>query len=167
MPSEKKRNPQLGPLTEGWNIEFMSIHGYLLECQGFLHFNWDKKKNKKLKREIFDAYPIYLKHTLFHNDDENMIKVRKLEVSQRFFVYEKFRERGNKLFNQGEYEDSVLLYERALSIFKWLELKPDFDKDSDEEIGKKKFNKNSNGLSNGKSNGEKNLVAANDGDQLR
>lgn len=45
----------------------------------------------KDRRKVFDTYPIYLKHTLFQ-DEENTKKMRLLEVAQRFFVYDKFRE---------------------------------------------------------------------------
>lgn len=75
-------------------------------------------------REKFDGHPIYLQHTVFH-DDEKMTKIRSLEVSHRFFIYDKFREQGNKCYNKGEYEDALKLYERALSCYKWLEkIKP-------------------------------------------
>lgn len=57
------------------------------------------------------------------HDDEDMKKVRKLEVASRFFVYDKFRERGNKEFYKGEYDTAVAYYERALSCFRWLEYK--------------------------------------------
>jgi len=54
------------------------------------------------ERKIFDSYPIYLKHTIVH-DEENMKKVRTLEVAKRFFIYDKFREKGNKEFYKGNY----------------------------------------------------------------
>ena len=79
-------------------------------------------------RTQFNQYPIYLKHTLFHNE-ENMVKVRRMEISQRFFVYEQFREKGNKLFNKELYEDAIQCYELAASVFKWLEL---IDEDEEE-----------------------------------
>ena len=133
MPSEKKKNPPLAHLKEGWNAQFISPYSYLLDYKGFLNFSWDMPKKKlREKRKIFDTYPIYLQHTLFHNEDETMMKVRKLEVSSRFFAYEKFRERGNKCLYKQEFEDALIYYERALSCFKWLELKPE-DSDDDEE----------------------------------
>jgi hypothetical protein len=38
-------------------------------------------------------------------------------------AYEELRERGNKEYNQGKYSSSLEYYERALSLFKWLEHK--------------------------------------------
>lgn len=35
--------------------------------------------------------------------------------------YEKLREKGNKYFNKGKYAEALDYYERALSLFKWLE----------------------------------------------
>jgi len=46
-----------------------------------------------------------------------------LEVAHRFFIYDKFREKANKNYNKGKYEDAIGLYEHALSCFKWLEFK--------------------------------------------
>jgi hypothetical protein len=37
------------------------------------------------------------------HDEENMKKVRKLEVAQRFFIYDKFREKGNKEYYKGNF----------------------------------------------------------------
>ena len=66
--------------------------------------------------------------------DENMKKVRELEVAQRFFVYDKLREKGNKEFNRGNYEESIQYYERAMSCFKWLEhVEKDIDSEEDKE----------------------------------
>lgn len=85
MPSEKKKNPGLGSLVENYNLEYISNFNYLLDYKGmdaFKNFDFqsmDAKKNlnkekggwPRLKREVFDQYPIYLKHTLFQ-DEENM-----------------------------------------------------------------------------------------------
>ena len=70
----------------------------------------------------FDDYPIYLKHTLFHNDDEDILKVREMDVEQRMFVFDKIKERGNKYFNKESDYESIKVYEKALSIMKWLEV---------------------------------------------
>ena len=63
--------------------------------------------------------------------------MRALEVSHRFFVYDQYREKGNKAFMKGLYEEAVAYYERALSCFKWLEVLDDPDS-SDEDVKKKK-----------------------------
>ena len=79
-------------------------------------------KKAASNRMSFEKYPIYLKHTLYH-DDEHMKKARTLETSHRFFVYDKFKDYGNKNYNKGLYKDALAYYERALSCFKWLEVK--------------------------------------------
>jgi len=66
-------------------------------------------------------------------NDKNMKKVRELEVAQRFFVYDKLREKGNKEFHKGNYHETVLYYEQAMSCFKWLE---HVEKDEDDEDAK-------------------------------
>jgi tetratricopeptide (TPR) repeat protein len=71
-------------------------------------------------REIFNTYPIYLQHSLFFNG-EDYKKVRGIECCSRFLPYEKLREKGNKYFNKGKYTEALDYYERALSLFKWLE----------------------------------------------
>ena len=38
-------------------------------------------------------------------------------------AYEELRERGNKEYNKGNYSGCLDYYERALSLFKWLEHK--------------------------------------------
>ena len=97
-----------------------------------------KKQNSEDNREKFDSYPIFLKHTLFHNE-EKFDKIRKLEVAHRFFVYDKFREQGNKKYNKNRFEESLSLYEHALSCFKWLEIKKEEKKEGDEENKEDEF----------------------------
>jgi len=36
-------------------------------------------------------------------------------------AYEQLREKGNKKYNKGKYYEAIEFYERALSLFKWLE----------------------------------------------
>jgi tetratricopeptide (TPR) repeat protein len=57
---------------------------------------------------------------LFFNG-EDYKKVRGIECCSRFLPYEKLREKGNKYFNKGKYTEALDYYERALSLFKWLE----------------------------------------------
>lgn len=42
------------------------------------------KIEKKPEKKVFDSYPIYLKHSLMIDDDENMDKVKEMEVSKRY-----------------------------------------------------------------------------------
>ena len=89
------------------------------------------KKNPT--RKVFDEYPIYLKHTLFHNDEE-MQKLRKFEMANQFLVFDSLRESANKMFNQQKYSEAIALNERALSCFRWLELKDDDENEQDENF---------------------------------
>jgi len=73
-----------------------------------------KKSSVPDNRQNFDNYPIFLKRTLFHNEEQYK-KIRKLEISHRFFVYDKFREQGNKKYNRNLPEEAISLYEHALS----------------------------------------------------
>ena len=43
-----------------------------------------------------------------------MKKIRSVEVAQRFFIYDKFREKGNKCFGKGNYEEAIGLFEHVL-----------------------------------------------------
>lgn len=133
MSSESKRNPGLYHMKELYNTQFISIFNYLLDQRGLIQLAFDSRElNKGIqiyiyllgsieeRRKVFNKYPIYMKHTLFQ-DEENSKKMRQMEVAQRFFVYDKFREQGNKRLNKGEYEEAMKYYERALGCFKWLE----------------------------------------------
>ena len=82
-----------------------------------------KEDEEQSTVDEFDSYPIYLKHTLFHNEDENVMQVREMEVGQRLYVFDKIKERGNKHFHKNRDYECIKVYERALSVMKWLELK--------------------------------------------
>ena len=36
-------------------------------------------------------------------------------------AYEQLREKGNKYYNKGKYHEALDYYERAMSLFRWLE----------------------------------------------
>ena len=122
--SFKKRNPDLLQSNAGHDESFVSKFNYYLSTNK-IDFTLLKRKNNQSRpisksREIFNTYPIYLKHTLFFNG-EDYKKVREIECCSRFMPYEKLREKGNKYFNKGQYGLALDYYERALSLFKWLE----------------------------------------------
>lgn len=70
-----------------------------------------------------------------------MQRIRKKDVVERFFAYDKYRERGNRLYNKQRYSEAIFLYERAFSCFRWLELKEKAE-DKDAPIREKMDNKN-------------------------
>ena len=80
---------------------------YLLSFKGLL-----SASSETMKRETFENYPIYLKHTVFHTD-EKMEKIRTLEIGHRFFIYDKFREKGNKEYNKGNFESALVFYQQV------------------------------------------------------
>lgn len=90
-----------------FSIPYVSPLSFLLEFRGLF-----ARSKIESERNNFDNYPIYLKHTLYH-DDEHMKKTRTLEVSHRFFIYDKFKDQGNKSFNKGNYSEAVVYYERV------------------------------------------------------
>lgn len=57
--------------------------------------------------------------------------MRSADVAQRFLVFDKFREQGNKRLNKGEYDEAIKYFERALGCYRWLEYVP--EPDTDEE----------------------------------
>jgi len=128
MPTENKKPPSLAHLEQSYEIPYISAMRHLFSFRGIL----SKGKSNPENREKFESYPVFLKHTLFHNE-EQFEKIRKLEVAHRFFIYDKFRERGNRKYNRNHPAEAISLYEHALSCFKWLEVKKDDKKEEDEE----------------------------------
>ena len=121
--SEKKRNPDLFQNNSGYDEPFVSKFHYYLSANKIDFSMVRQKKGQQpvtRSREIFNTYPIYLQHSLFFNG-EDYKKVRGIECCSRFLPYEKLREKGNKYFNKGKYAEALDYYERALSLFKWLE----------------------------------------------
>lgn len=100
--------------------------------KGIKFYNYLGPLNER--RKEFEKYPIYLKHTLLH-DDENTKKLRKCDVSNRFMVFDKFREQGNKQYNKENFDDAMRYYERALGCFRWLDYIEPTEEESDIEEG--------------------------------
>jgi hypothetical protein len=111
-------------------IPYISIMRFALCFKGLI----PGSSGSNEARRKFDSYPIYLQQTVF-NDDENMARIRRLEIGQRFFFYDTCREKGNKAYHRGNYGDAMKFYELGLSCLKWLEhKKPAADvKESKEE----------------------------------
>lgn len=68
-----------------------------------------KKEEFEAKRQKFNNYPLYLQETLFFND-EQLKKLRKVEISQRFFVCDDWRERGNRYYHKENYKKAMYYY---------------------------------------------------------
>ena len=88
----------------------MSQLKHLLSYKGLLNKNENNEDTKS-----FEKYPIFLKHTLFHKE-EQMKKIRSLEVGQKFFIYDRFREKANKCYDKGNYDEAIGLFEHVLFL---------------------------------------------------
>lgn len=69
------------------------------------------------KRKRFNNFPIYLKLSIFHNDDDTA-KLRKLPIKERVYVWENFKNYANKAYNKGDFKKSIFFYERVIIVFK-------------------------------------------------
>jgi tetratricopeptide (TPR) repeat protein len=52
---------------------------------------------------------------------EDYKKIRDFECLSRFMAFEELKERGNLRYAKGKYLRALDFYERALSLFRWLE----------------------------------------------
>jgi len=86
------------------SIEYISKMKDLLKSRGMY-----KKEEFEAKRQKFNNYPLYLQETLFFND-EQLKKLRKVEISQRFFVCDDWRERGNRYYHKENYKKAMYYY---------------------------------------------------------
>lgn len=126
--SNDQKNPGLQLTDQGkhttysaFDSEMVSKYRYYLSKSKIDMYFLERKRGNR-SREVFDNYPLYLQHTLFYQT-EDLQKIRTFECCSRFMAYEELRERGNKEYNKGNYYASLDYYERALSLFKWLEHK--------------------------------------------
>lgn len=74
-----------------------------------------QEKNPKIiysLRNIFNNLPIYLKHTIFHNDEDTK-KLRLLGLSERSFIWDNYKNYGNKAYHKGDFKKSIFFYERV------------------------------------------------------
>lgn len=119
--SSEKKNPGLNVTEEGFDQPFVSKFRYYLSSNK-MDFSAIKKgrTTTTFPRERFDTYPIYLQHTLFYNTEDYQ-KVRGFECCSRFMAYEELREKGNKHYNKGRFYQALDYYERAVSLFRWLQ----------------------------------------------
>ena len=79
-------------------------------------------------RQKWNEYPNYLKHTIFHTG-EDIEKARKMEIGHKFFIVDNLREKGNRKYRKGLYEEAIQFYERGVSVLKWLYCHVDMSSD--------------------------------------
>jgi tetratricopeptide (TPR) repeat protein len=119
--SDKKKNPNLNITEAGFDEPFISKFKFYLSAAK-LDFGSMRGglPQPAAPRENFNQLPIYLQHTLFFNG-EDYKKVRSMECCSRFMAYDQLREKGNKFYSKGKYYEALDFYERAMSLFRWLE----------------------------------------------
>ena len=106
----KKKNPRMEHVEPSYELPYISQWGYFLDFEAGKIIN----RNTREDRVVFDAYPIYLKHTLYILD-ENVAKLRKMEINQRFFAQDEMKEEGNWHYRKKNYPKAVHYYEYALT----------------------------------------------------
>ena len=87
----------------------------LFGFKGVFDFNSDED----MKRDKWNTYPNYLKHTIFHTG-EDIEKARKMEIGHKFFIVDNLREKGNRRYKKGKFAEAIQFYERGVSVLKWL-----------------------------------------------
>ena len=105
--SSKTPSDHSGLLNLSNREPYISPLRYLINFRGFLNNSTSNEG-----REKWESLPVFLKHTLFHNE-EKMEKIRKLEVAHRFFIYDKFKEQAHKRLNKGRPEEAIGLFEHV------------------------------------------------------
>ena len=85
---------------------------YFLNCSGITEENYDQIM---AKREKFQAYPFYMKHTIFQEDDE-IHKIRTSSLEIKLLAAQENLQKGNNSFRNEKYPESLVFYERVLKI---------------------------------------------------
>lgn len=70
------------------------------------------EKAEKSSRKKFNEYPIYLRNTIFHNDEETL-KLRELSITERAFIWDKYKAHGNKNYHKNNIKKALFFYERV------------------------------------------------------
>ena len=97
-----------------------------------------KSKQSESLRVKYDKYPPWYQHSMFATDE--IAAARKMEFSKRIQVAMSYKEKGTSSLKSDELYDAMHDYERALSIFKWIEnLKDDWKKQEIEDSMIKEF----------------------------
>lgn len=65
-----------------------------------------------LKREKFQSYPYFIKHTIFHYDEE-ITSIRNLPLKEKIEACFKLIESGNKLIEKNKSFEALSIFERV------------------------------------------------------
>lgn len=84
-----------------------------------------KSKQGEVFRRKYDSFPLWYQHSMFSNEGVNRARSKKFD--ERFKEALEYKEKGNESMKNNELYDAMHDYERALSIFTWIEnLKEDW-----------------------------------------
>lgn len=98
-----------------------------------------KSKQGESARKAYDNYPPWYQHSMFAQDD--VVAARDMNFTERMTVAMNFKEKGTASLKADELYDAMHDYERALSVFKWIEnMKDDWKKKEIEDSMIKEFN---------------------------
>mmetsp|Transcript_29363 Transcript_29363/g.49563 ORF Transcript_29363/g.49563 Transcript_29363/m.49563 type:complete len:630 (+) Transcript_29363:140-2029(+) len=97
-----------------------------------------KSKQGESARKAYDNYPPWYQHSMFAQDD--VVAARNMNFTERMTVAMNFKEKGTASLKADELYDAMHDYERALSVFKWIEnMKDDWKKKEIEDSMIKEF----------------------------
>ena len=82
---------------------------YFINCSGITEENYDQIMSK---REKFQAYPYYMKHTIFQEDEE-MQQIRNCSFETRLQAAYENLDKGNKAFKSERFPEALASYERV------------------------------------------------------
>ena len=106
-PPPNKSEPVLESTSSDMSVPLISQYQFLM----------DQYVPHKLKK--FYELPVYLQNTLFHN--ELVTRRRNLNSTERVMFACELVDAGNREFNRGQNEKSLMCYEHALGLFLYLE----------------------------------------------
>lgn len=90
-------------------LNYISDMSYFLNCIGITEENYEQIMSK---REKFQGYPYYLKHTIFMEDEE-IQGIRSASFETRIHSAYESLEKGNQAFKNEKYFEALALYERV------------------------------------------------------
>ena len=90
-----------------------------------------KSEMMKSDRRRFDKFPSFYQNSIFHEESapertepHPVALMRKLPTAERLAAAARLKEEGNELFQANQPDKAVGKYEEALSVFKYLLVKP-------------------------------------------
>jgi hypothetical protein len=70
------------------------------------------------ERKNYDKMPSFYQHSIFMDDVQ---AVRNLDFIDRIAAARQMKDDGNDAFKQGHWDQAMMQYEKALSVFRYLE----------------------------------------------